>query len=74
MKLLSAIMEKGIDIEQIYIQEVMSKKKSEDDQKYLIEKVEEIPEEEDIETDRKSVKNKELLEIQEVLMLIDYRI
>jgi len=52
----------------------MSKKKSEDDQKYLIEKVEEIPEEEDIETDRKSVKNKELLEIQEVLMLIDYRI
>ena len=27
MKLLSAIMEKGIDIENIYIQEVMNKKK-----------------------------------------------
>lgn len=33
MKLLSAIMEKGIDIEQIYIQEVMTKKK--EDQKYI---------------------------------------
>lgn len=33
MKLLSAIMEKGIDIEQIYIQEVMTKKK--DDKKYI---------------------------------------
>ena len=74
MKLLSAIMEKGIDIEQIYIQEVMSKKKTEEDQKYFIEKVEEIPEEEDIETDRKSARNKELLEIQEVFILINGRI
>jgi len=36
--------------------------------------VEEIPEEEDIETDRKSARNKELLEIQEVFILINGRI
>ena len=33
MKLLGAIMEKGIDIESIYIQEVMNKKKEKDKEK-----------------------------------------
>ena len=33
MKLLSAIMEKGIDIESIYVDEVMNKKKDKDNKK-----------------------------------------
>lgn len=52
MKLLSAIMEKGIDIEQIYISEVMSKNKSEGsfgegNKISANERLEEIPEEQD---------------------------